>query len=116
MENRWDVSKMTRIIGCSRGITGTIRVLIRLNTAFTCAFSQVLCMLECNIRKIVIGTWLYGFNAVTCRTECFCGNDEPPMAARLADSSCNMKCPADAHMACGGYYTINIYQTGIASK
>lgn len=50
------------------------------------------------------------------RTECFCGNDEPPNEARLPDSSCNMKCPADPHEACGGYLTINIYQTGITSK
>ncbi|KAK5642064.1 hypothetical protein RI129_008231 [Pyrocoelia pectoralis] len=46
--------------------------------------------------------------------ECFCGNDEPSATARLPDSSCNMKCPADPHLACGGYYTVNIYQTGIA--
>ncbi|KAF5304046.1 hypothetical protein FQA39_LY01831 [Lamprigera yunnana] len=47
-------------------------------------------------------------------TECFCGNEEPSATARLPDSSCNMKCPADPHLACGGYYTVNIYQTGIA--
>lgn len=46
--------------------------------------------------------------------ECFCGNEEPTATARLPDSSCNMKCPADPHLACGGYYTVNIYQTGIA--
>ncbi|XP_039284887.1 xylosyltransferase oxt [Nilaparvata lugens] len=47
-------------------------------------------------------------------SECFCGVDEPPSTARLPDSSCNMKCPADPKEACGGYYTINVYQTGIA--
>lgn len=50
------------------------------------------------------------------RTECFCGNEEPPSASRRPDSSCNMKCPADPREACGGYFTINVYETGIASK
>jgi len=27
-----------------------------------------------------------------------------------------MKCPADPKEACGGYFTINVYETGIASK
>uniref|UniRef100_A0A1L8E2J2 protein xylosyltransferase n=1 Tax=Nyssomyia neivai TaxID=330878 RepID=A0A1L8E2J2_9DIPT len=46
-------------------------------------------------------------------TECFCGNDEPPAAAKLPDPSCNMKCPGDAKEACGGYFAVNIYETGI---
>ena len=50
------------------------------------------------------------------RTECFCGNSEPPIAARLPDPSCNMKCSGDPKQACGGYYAINIYETGIASE
>ncbi|XP_030765815.1 xylosyltransferase oxt [Sitophilus oryzae] len=45
--------------------------------------------------------------------ECFCGSDEPLPSSKIPDSSCNMKCPADSHSTCGGYYTINIYQTGI---
>ncbi|CAH1398513.1 unnamed protein product [Nezara viridula] len=47
-------------------------------------------------------------------TECFCGVSEPPSSARLPDSSCNMKCPLDPKQPCGGFYTVNIYQTGIA--
>ncbi|EEB12514.1 Xylosyltransferase oxt, putative [Pediculus humanus corporis] len=46
-------------------------------------------------------------------TECFCGVDEPSSKARLPDSSCNMKCPTDPKLACGGYLTMNIYETGI---
>ncbi|XP_048525855.1 xylosyltransferase oxt [Dendroctonus ponderosae] len=45
--------------------------------------------------------------------ECFCGSDEPPSGSKLPDSSCNIKCPGDAHATCGGYYTMNVYQTGI---
>ncbi|XP_014257441.1 xylosyltransferase oxt [Cimex lectularius] len=47
-------------------------------------------------------------------SECFCGVSEPLSSAKLPDSSCNMKCPADARQACGGFYTVNIYQTGVA--
>ncbi|KAF6203252.1 hypothetical protein GE061_003670 [Apolygus lucorum] len=47
-------------------------------------------------------------------TECFCGSSEPPSSAKLPDSSCNMKCPADPKQACGGYYTVNVYQTGVS--
>lgn len=50
------------------------------------------------------------------RTECFCGVDPSPLKSRLPDSSCNMKCPSDPKLACGGYLTINIYETGIISK
>ncbi|KRT81296.1 hypothetical protein AMK59_5714, partial [Oryctes borbonicus] len=46
-------------------------------------------------------------------TECFCGNDEPSVSVKLPDSSCNMKCPSDPHLVCGGYYTMNVYYTGV---
>ncbi|XP_017786273.1 PREDICTED: xylosyltransferase oxt isoform X2 [Nicrophorus vespilloides] len=55
----------------------------------------------------------FPYAGVQYSTECFCGIDEPPSVARLPDSSCNMKCPANHHLACGGYFTINVYQTGI---
>ncbi|XP_066992776.2 xylosyltransferase oxt [Anabrus simplex] len=56
----------------------------------------------------------FPYAGVQYSTECFCGNDEPPSTSRLPDSSCNMKCPADPREACGGYFTINVYETGIA--
>ena len=49
-------------------------------------------------------------------SECFCGADPPTDANKLADSSCNMKCSGDQHEICGGYYAMNIYETGIASE
>lgn len=49
-------------------------------------------------------------------SECFCGADAPPEAAKLPDSSCNMKCSGDQHEICGGYYAMNIYETGIESE
>ncbi|KAJ9592775.1 hypothetical protein L9F63_015553 [Diploptera punctata] len=56
----------------------------------------------------------FPYAGVQYSTECFCGNEEPPSTSRLPDSSCNMKCPADPREACGGYFTINVYETGIA--
>ncbi|XP_071441320.1 xylosyltransferase oxt [Hetaerina americana] len=56
----------------------------------------------------------FPYAGVQYSSECFCGSDEPPSPARLPDSSCNMKCPADPKLACGGFFTINVYQTGIA--
>lgn len=58
----------------------------------------------------------YLYAGVQYSTECFCGSNEPPTTSRLPDPSCNMKCPAEPKSACGGYFTINIYETGIASK
>lgn len=49
-------------------------------------------------------------------SECFCGADLPPDAVKLPDSSCNMKCSGNLHEVCGGYYAMNIYETGIASE
>lgn len=58
----------------------------------------------------------YLFAGMQYSTECFCGNDEPSLDGKLPDSSCNMKCPAETKSACGGYYAMNIYETGIASE
>lgn len=55
----------------------------------------------------------YSYAGVQYSEECFCGNDEPPSTSKIPDSSCNMKCPGDNHATCGGYFTINIFQTGI---
>lgn len=50
------------------------------------------------------------------RTECFCGENPPPSASKVADTSCNMKCPGDARQLCGGYFMMNVYQTGAVSE
>lgn len=74
---------------------------------------------ESNSAKKCIQTCLqsgYLFAGVQYSTECFCGNIEPDIKHKLPDSSCNMKCPADQKAICGGYFTMNVYETGIASK
>ncbi|XP_043284681.1 xylosyltransferase oxt [Venturia canescens] len=55
----------------------------------------------------------YPYAGVEYSVECFCGMEEPPRVKRLPDSSCNMKCPGESKLSCGGYLTINVFWTGI---
>ncbi|XP_030372520.1 xylosyltransferase oxt [Scaptodrosophila lebanonensis] len=56
----------------------------------------------------------YPYAGVQYGRECFCGFDAPPTATKLPDSSCNNKCLANAKEICGGYFAMNVYETGIA--
>nr|CAI5851663.1 unnamed protein product [Callosobruchus analis] len=56
----------------------------------------------------------FPYAGVEYSNECFCGTEEPPLSSKIPDSSCNSKCPGDSHSTCGGYYAINIFQTGIS--
>ncbi|EDV96821.1 GH16481 [Drosophila grimshawi] len=56
----------------------------------------------------------YPYAGVQYARECFCGFDAPPSSAKLPDSSCNMKCVGNAKEICGGFYAMNVYETGIA--
>lgn len=47
------------------------------------------------------------------RTECFCGNSIPDDTVKLPDPECNYKCSGDQKQLCGGYFTINVFETGI---
>lgn len=58
----------------------------------------------------------YPYAGVQYGRECFCGFDAPPSSAKLPDSSCNMKCLDNAKEICGGYFAMNVYETGIASE
>lgn len=46
-------------------------------------------------------------------SECFCGDTDPPDNAKLSDDACDMKCPANPSETCGGYFTMNIFETGL---
>ncbi|XP_065211692.1 xylosyltransferase oxt-like [Planococcus citri] len=46
--------------------------------------------------------------------ECFCGNEEPSVVSQIPDSSCNMRCPSNESQICGGYLTMNVFETGVA--
>ncbi|EDW78740.1 oxt [Drosophila willistoni] len=56
----------------------------------------------------------YPYAGVQYGRECFCGFDTPPSASKLPDSSCNIKCLGNAKEICGGFYAMNVYETGIA--
>lgn len=58
----------------------------------------------------------YPYAGVQYGRECFCGFDAPPSSAKLPDSSCNMKCLDNAKEICGGFFAMNVYETGIASE
>ena len=45
--------------------------------------------------------------------ECFCGNERPSVNSDVDASKCNKFCPGDSEAKCGGYLTMNVYQTGV---
>ncbi|XP_053953163.1 xylosyltransferase oxt [Anastrepha ludens] len=56
----------------------------------------------------------FPYAGVQYATECFCGANPPPLSVKLPDTSCNMKCSGNPREICGGYFSINVYETGIA--
>lgn len=58
----------------------------------------------------------YPYAGVEYSVECFCGNEPPTKSRKISDIKCNMKCSGDKTLFCGGYYAINIYETGIKSR
>ncbi|XKL63892.1 hypothetical protein PGB90_006256 [Kerria lacca] len=46
--------------------------------------------------------------------ECFCGNDEPLNISIIPNSFCNLNCPSNSNEMCGGYFTMNVLETGVA--
>lgn len=48
-------------------------------------------------------------------SECFCGNAEPPATAHLPESECGYACVGEPDQQCGGYFAVNVYETGISS-
>ncbi|CAG4947735.1 unnamed protein product [Parnassius apollo] len=55
----------------------------------------------------------FPYAGVQYASECFCGDMTPPLSAKSIESSCDMKCPGDASKICGGYFAMNIYETGL---
>ena len=57
----------------------------------------------------------YGFSLAGLQygVECFCGNTKPPAAKELPEEKCDMACPGEEGESCGGYLTMDIFQTGL---
>lgn len=58
----------------------------------------------------------YLYAGVEYGTECFCGKTLPPDEYKLKDIMCNMECPQNTLEMCGGYFTIDVYNTGLPSE
>lgn len=95
-------------LGCYRDEKDT-RLLAGYFTSFKTSNSPSICVELC----LQSG---YPYAGVQYGRECFCGFDAPPSSAKLPDSSCNMKCLDNAKEICGGFFAMNVYETGIASK
>ena len=68
--------------------------------------NKEICLKECLDSGFIYGGVQYGY-------ECFCGNKRPDKSKHLLEpSKCNMTCPGDPNQYCGGYLTMNIFQTG----
>lgn len=103
-----------RALGCFRDEKGS-RLLVGYYTNFKQLNSPGKCIQLCLQSGFLYAGVQYG-------SECFCGNAEPPAAAKLnatadADSNeCNYPCVGDADQMCGGYFAMNVYETGISSE
>ncbi|XP_058124998.1 xylosyltransferase oxt [Anopheles ziemanni] len=94
-----------RALGCFRD-EKDFRLLSGYFTTFKTANSPEKCIRLCLQSGYPFAGVQYGY-------ECFCGDDEPKVSVKLPDSSCNIKCPGDPKEACGGFFTMNVYETGI---
>uniref|UniRef100_A0A2M4AJX4 protein xylosyltransferase n=1 Tax=Anopheles triannulatus TaxID=58253 RepID=A0A2M4AJX4_9DIPT len=94
-----------RPLGCFRD-EKAFRLLSSYYTRFKTNNTPERCILLCLQSGYPYAGVQYGY-------ECFCGEVTPKVEAKLPDSSCNMKCTGDSKQVCGGYFTMNIYETGI---
>ena len=63
-----------------------------------------ICRHQCFIEKE------FAFAGVQNGNECWCGNDDPPIANLLPDSACNRACPGDNTKMCGAGWKNNVYK------
>lgn len=56
----------------------------------------------------------YSYAGLQYAVECFCGNEtpEPGRKASGGEKECDKVCPGNPSQKCGGYLTMNVYQTG----
>ena len=63
-----------------------------------------ICRHQCFIEKG------FAFAGVQNGNECWCGNDDPPVANLLPDSACNRACRGDNTQMCGAGWKNNVYK------
>ena len=58
----------------------------------------------------------FAFAGVQFGSQCFCGQCTLPEKVFIPAEDCNMPCPGDSNLVCGGSWTMNIYATDIEAK
>ena len=65
--------------------------------------TPAVCIKACKAKK-------FRYAGVQFANECFCGNDAPD--TRIAPmNECNIYCPGDWSVPCGGYWRMNVFHT-----
>ena len=86
------------------------RILLGGVTKFKINNSVENCLRHCSETGFLYAGVQYG-------NECFCGNDRPDNGLKYSPeeekSKCDKKCSGNGEQKCGGYLTMNIYQTGV---
>lgn len=60
--------------------------------------------------------WGYAYAGVQYGKECFCGDAAPPDSARVDATACNYTCSGHPGEQCGGYLTMNVFQTNVTDS
>ncbi|KAL4707701.1 hypothetical protein ACJJTC_014882 [Scirpophaga incertulas] len=55
----------------------------------------------------------FPFAGVQYGSECFCGENLPLLSSKINEDLCDMKCSGDPSKICGGYFTMNVMETGL---
>lgn len=55
----------------------------------------------------------FAFAGLQYGVECFCGNTQPEEAKELEETRCDMTCPGEELETCGGYLTMDVFETGL---
>ncbi|CAH2981318.1 unnamed protein product [Chilo suppressalis] len=56
----------------------------------------------------------FPFAGVQYGSECFCGENRPSELAKIENNFCDMPCSGDTTKICGGYFTMNVMETGLS--
>ncbi|XP_015918377.2 xylosyltransferase oxt isoform X1 [Parasteatoda tepidariorum] len=55
----------------------------------------------------------YQYAGVQYAKECFCGKEKPLSEFKISEEFCKMECPQSPLEKCGGYFTMNVFHTGL---
>lgn len=76
------------------------------------------CKRACSLMKkptIPISSPGFAIAGVQHGSECFCGQSILTLAVSVPASDCNLPCPGNKNLICGGDWRMNVYSTGITA-